>query len=88
LAWAIELSASARKQLKKFDHAEAKQITDYLRRRVEPLDNPRDLGKALTGQLGNLWRYRFGDYRIVCELHDETLVVLVVRIGHRKDVYR
>lgn len=88
MAWAIELSASARKQLKKLDHAEAKRITGYLRQRVEPLDNPRDLGKALAGELGNLWCYPIGDYRIICELHDATLVVLVVRIGHRKDVYR
>ena len=88
LTWRIELTDEARKQLKKIGHAEAKRIRDYLRQRIETLDHPRQLGKALKGQLAELWRYRVGDYRLVCELRDEVLVVLVIRIGHRKAVYK
>jgi len=88
LAWRIELTGEARRQLKKAGHAEAKRIRDYLRQRVEPLDDPRQIGKPLKGQFSNLWRYRVGDHRIICELRDEVLVVLVIRIGHRGKVYR
>ena len=56
--------------------------------RIAVLENPRNNGKALTGQLGGLWRYRVGDYRIICDIKDEELYVLVVKIGNRRDVYR
>ena len=88
MAWRIELTGEARKQLKKIGHTEAKRIRDYLRQRIEPLDDPRQIGKALKGRFSDLWRYRVGDYRLVCELRDEVLVVLVIRIGHRKEIYR
>ncbi|PCC20597.1 type II toxin-antitoxin system mRNA interferase toxin, RelE/StbE family [Halomonas sp. JB37] len=88
MGWQIELTDTARKQLKKLGHAEAKRIRDYLRERVEPLADPRQLGKPLQGQLGTLWRYRVGDYRLVAQVEDERVRVLIVRIGHRKDVYR
>ncbi len=88
MAWRIELTGEARRQLKKVGHAEAKRIRNYLRQRVEPLDDPRLIGKPLKGQFSDLWRYRVGDHRIICELQDEVLVVLVIRIGHRGKVYR
>jgi len=88
LAWRIELTGEAHKKLAKLDRSEAKRIRDYLRHRLEPLDNPRRLGKPLKGRLGELWRYRVGNYRLVCELRDEVLVVLVVRIGKRSEIYR
>ncbi len=87
LGWQIELTGAAQKQLKKLGHAEAKRIRDYLRERVQPLEDPRQLGKPLQGQLGELWRYRVGDYRLVAHIEDQRVCVLVVRIGHRKDVY-
>jgi len=68
-------------------HSEAKRITHYLRKRIEPLDDPRQLGKPLTGNLSTLWRYRVGDYRLICELKENELIVLVVRVGHRKGIY-
>jgi len=87
LAWRIELTGEARKQLQKLDRTEAKRIRDYLRR-IETLDDPRQSGKALRGRLGELWRYRVGSYRLICELRDEALVVLIIRIGHRSNIYR
>lgn len=88
MGWRIELSGDARKQLQKLGRTEAKRIVQFLHQRVEPLDDPRQLGKALKGPLSELWRYRVGDYRLICELRDEALLVLVLRVGHRNRVYR
>jgi len=86
LAWRIEFTGSARKQLKKLDKDEARLVLSFLRERVAPLEDPRKLGKPLKGQSAELWRYRAGDYRIVCDIQDEKVLVLVVRVGHRKDI--
>ncbi len=67
--------------------SEGRMITQYLRKRIEPLDDPRQLGKSLKGELSNLWRYRVGDYRLICEINENELIVLVVRVGHRKGIY-
>ena len=88
MSWRIEYLKSARKDIQKIDPQTRQQIRDYLEQRVATLDNPRQLGKAPKGPLSALWRYRVGNYRLVCEIHDEVLVVLVVRIGHRKKVYK
>ena len=88
MAWAIEYTETARRQLRKLDRSAARRILDYMDRRVAPLENPRSVGKALHGPLGELWRYRVGEYRVICLLQDERLRVLVVRVGGRKDVYR
>jgi len=88
LAWRIEFTGAAQKQLKKLGHEEAKFILSFLRERIVPLENPRQLGKTLKGQFAELWRYRVGNYRLICDVRDEELVVLVVRIGHRKNVYK
>lgn len=88
LVWQIELAASAQKELSRLDRQVAKRITTFLRERVANSTSPRDNGKALTGPLGGLWRYRIGDYRIVCEIQDEVLRVLVLKIGNRREVYR
>ena len=88
MAWAIEYTETARKQLRKFDKQAARQIVDYMDERIAPLENPRSTGKALVGSLGGLWRYRVGDYRVICEIRDGALVALVVQIGNRREVYR
>jgi mRNA interferase RelE/StbE len=88
LAWRIDLTETATKQLLKLDKVEAKRVTTFLRQRLAALDDPRSTGKALTGPLGDLWSYRVGDYRIICEIQDEVLRVLVVKIGNRREVYR
>lgn len=87
MAWRIELTAAAEKALAKLDRQTAKRITGFLRERVAGSDDPRQSGKALSGPLAGLWRYRVGDYRIICEVKDGQLVVLVVTIGHRSDIY-
>jgi mRNA interferase RelE/StbE len=89
LAWTIEFDEAAVKRLRKLTPQDARRIRDFLRDRVLPLPDPRQTGKALRGGLlGTLWRYRVGDFRILCDLQDERSVVLVVEIGHRKEVYR
>jgi len=86
--WMIKYLKSARKDVQKIDPQIRKQIREYLEQRIARLENPRQLGEPLKGQLTKLWRYRVGDYRIVCELRDHELIVIVVRIGHRKNVYK
>ena len=88
MVWQIELSATATKQLSKLDRAAAKRIFTFLRERVAVAEDPRLLGKVLTGPLGGLWRYRVGDYRIVCDLQGQRFVVLVLEVGTRSDIYR
>lgn len=86
LAWRVEVTRAAEKQLASLGTTEARRIVSFLRTRVS--GNPRAEGKALSGPLGDLWRYRVGDYRIVCELRDDVLTVLMIRIAHRREVYR
>ena len=86
--WRVEISDTAARQLAKLGKAEAARITAFLRERITGAENPRATGKALTGPLGGLWRYRVGDYRVICDLQDAVLRVLVLRVGHRGDVYR
>ena len=88
MAWKVEISATAEKQIDKLDRPTQLAIRDYLRDRVLASGNPRTLGKTLTGPLAGLWRYRVGDLRVLCQIRDEVLVVLVLRVAHRRDVYR
>lgn len=82
----VRYSKEALKQLKKLDKPTAKTIVEYMQG-IEKLKNPRDRGKQLSGDLAEFWRYRMGNYRILCRIQDRELVILVVEIGHRKDVY-
>jgi mRNA interferase RelE/StbE len=89
LAWTIDFDSRAVKQLEKLDRSAARRIRDYLQQRVAPLDDPRQLGAALKGsEFGTFWRYRIGDYRVICDIQDDRLVVLVVSVGNRRDIYR
>lgn len=89
MVWQIELTATAAKQLGKLDKGEARRLTSFLRHRLAVTEDPRSLGKALTGpQLGTFWRYRVGDYRIICDIQDGALRILVIEMGNRKDIYR
>jgi mRNA interferase RelE/StbE len=88
LVWTIDYADTAKVQLRKLDKQTARRIVEYLSERIATLENPRNTGKALTGPLGGLWRYRVGDYRVICEIQDNTVCILVVQIGNRRDVYR
>jgi mRNA interferase RelE/StbE len=88
LTWTIDYTRSAESQLRKLDKQIARRILDYMDDRVSILDDPRSLGKPLTGPLGSLWRYRIGDCRVICEIRDNHLVILVVKIGYRREVYK
>ena len=84
----VIFSDQSRKQLKKMDRHVSSLILGWIRKNLEGCDNPRSLGKALTGDKAGAWRYRVGDYRIICEIHDEKIVILVLSIGHRREVSR
>jgi mRNA interferase RelE/StbE len=88
LAWTIRLTNTAKKNLSRLDPPEARRIIRFLRERIEPIEDPRSLGKALSGRLGTFWRYRVGDYRIICDIRNRELIILVLRVGNRRDVYR
>ncbi len=88
MVWTIEYAASARKQLRKLDKEAALRILDYMDTRVAVSPDPRKLGKALSGPLGDLWRYRIGSYRVICDIRDDSLLILVVKLGKRSNVYR
>ena len=88
MAWKIEFVPAAAKELKKLGKTEAARIITTLEKRIAALDDPRTLGSALTGELGGLWRWRVGDYRIIARIEDQRITILVVRVGHRREVYR
>lgn len=88
MAWKIEYAETPKKQLRKLDKSAARRIVDFMDERIAPLDDPRELGKALKGSLGDLWRYRVGDYRVLCDIQDGVLTVLVLQIGNRREIYR
>ena len=88
MSWRIEYTRTAETQLRKLDKPVARRILDYLDDKIATLDNPRTRGKALSGHLGELWRHRIGDYRVICEIQDSIMRVLVVEVGHRKQIYK
>ena len=89
MAYNVELSAEVDRELSTLDSQQAKRILKFLHDRVAKLDDPRSIGEALHGsRLGEFWTYRVGDYRLICEIEDNRLVVLILRVGHRKEIYR
>ena len=87
MAWRIELSEKARDFISALDRPQQKRFDKFFARLTE-CDNPRLLGKALNGPLDMFWSYRVGDYRLICDICDNILTVEVIRIGHRREVYR
>jgi mRNA interferase RelE/StbE len=89
MAYAVELAESVNRELSKLDAQHRRRILRFLRTRVARLDDPRTIGEALHGSLlGEFWKYRVGDYRLICKIEDDRLLVLVLRVGHRKEIYR
>lgn len=89
MAWRIELDPAAEKELGKLGRQAAQRILRFLSERVATLEDPRSIGEALKGsKLGEFWKYRVGDYRIIADIQDGALCILVVRIGNRREVYK
>ena len=87
MSWVCKFDRRALRELNKLDTQTKQQILDYLAERIETNMDPRRFGKGLKADLAGLWRYRVGNYRIVCRLIDGELIVLVLAVGHRKDIY-
>lgn len=89
MAWKIEFSSAAEKALDDLPEEQARRILKFLNERLVPSFDPKRLGDSLKGnKFSGLWRYRVGDYRLICQIQDEEITVLVLRIGHRREVYR
>ncbi|MEO7855352.1 MAG: type II toxin-antitoxin system RelE/ParE family toxin [Rubrivivax sp.] len=89
MAWTVELLPVAAKELRKLDRGVAQRLLKFLDARVRQAHDPREVGEALRGERpGVYWKYRVGDYRLICRIEDAQVLVLVVRIGHRSDIYR
>jgi mRNA interferase RelE/StbE len=88
LAWRVEWEDEAVKELKKLDARAQRSIVRFLREKIATEDDPRRFGDPLRKDLKGLWKYRMSDYRIICSIEDKSVVVLVVRVGHRRNVYK
>lgn len=87
MVWTIEFEKKAKKEFSALDKSAQKQIHKFLLKLMTQV-NPRQFGEALTGNMGSFWRYRIGDYRIICSLEDAVLTVRVLRVKHRREVYK
>jgi mRNA interferase RelE/StbE len=87
LTWTVEFDDAAAKELRKLDRQAQREILRYFRERIATDEDPRRFGKPLSRDMAGLWRYRVRNYRMICNIEDDNLVVLVLRTGHRKDVY-
>ena len=89
MVWPIEFDPDALKDLRKLDRPIQVRLVGFLRTRVSTLNNPRDMGEALSCQrLGSYWKYRVGEWRIICDIQDQRIVIRVLRIGNRREIYR
>ena len=89
MVWRIEFDRRAKRELDRVDPQNARRILAFFHERVAHLDDPRSLGEALRGQkLGAYWKYRVGDFRVIADIHDASIRILVVRIGNRREGYR
>lgn len=89
MRWTIKLSNKTSRTIEKMDSGARKKIVKFISEILPTMDNPRQTGKALQGtKLGGYWRYRVGDYRLICEIIDNEITILVVEIGHRSNIYK
>ncbi len=87
IKWNLRFQKDAKKEFLKLDPQIQRRILQYFKERILTIDNPRTLGKSLTGNLNEFWRYRVGDYRIICKIEDDNIIITVVMVGHRREVY-
>jgi mRNA interferase RelE/StbE len=88
LVWTVSFSLGAKKSLKSLDRQSVERVVRFLNERIATLEDPREAGKPLQGRLREYWGYRVGDYRLICDIQDSVLTILVVEVGNRKDVYK
>ncbi len=89
MAWMIELTPGADRELSKLDNQVAKRILRFLHQRIATLEDARSIGEALRGStLGEFWKYRVGDYRLICSIEDEAVKILVIKLGNRRNIYK
>ena len=88
MAWSIRFDPRAERELARLDRQIQVRVLRFLRERIATLGDPREVGEALTGPLRSFWKYRVGHYRVIVDIQDEALIILVVRIGHRGSIYR
>ncbi len=88
MAWRVQFDHQAKRELDKLDRPAKERITRFLRERVATSEDPRRAGEALRGDKATLWKYRIGDYRLICSIQDGRVTVLVLAVGHRREVYR
>lgn len=89
MVWAIEFDEAAKKELAKLDRQVARRLLDFLKQRVISLKDPRSVGQALKGsKLGEFWKYRVGDFRIIASIQDQKMIILILRVGSRREIYR
>lgn len=87
MVWTIEFSQTARRQIRRIDKAWQRRILEYLETKLASRNDPRSLGKPLRGEKYGFWRYRVGDYRLICQIEDTRVTILVVTLGHRREIY-
>jgi len=88
MVWKVKFAHEAEKDLKALDKQYAKKILKYLSERIATSEDPRRFGEPLKANLSGLWKYRVGTYRIICDMQDKVLTVLILRVGHRREVYK
>ncbi|ABF34992.1 RelE-domain protein [Streptococcus dysgalactiae subsp. equisimilis GGS_124] len=88
MTYKLVVSDEVKKQLKKMDKHVGLMLAKDMKKRLDGLNNPRQFGKALTGQYKGLWRYRVGNYRVICDIVDNEMIILALEVGHRKEIYK
>lgn len=88
MAWTIKIDKKAVKEIASLDKPIKKRITEFLKNKLANIQNPRSIGEALHGELKKFWKYRIGDYRLICSIEDDVVTVLVLKVQHRKEVYK
>jgi mRNA interferase RelE/StbE len=88
LAWTIRIKKTAEKQILKLETHIKRRIVDFLKNKLSTSNDPKQYGRKLSGNKGDLWRYRIGNYRLICQINSEELIILVLVAGHRKDIYK
>jgi mRNA interferase RelE/StbE len=88
LAWGVEFGRGAKRELDKLDHPAKERIVHFLRERIATDENPGRIGEALSGEMATCWKYRIRDFRLICDIQDKQITVLVLAVGHRREVYK